>query len=273
MPFLLLQRDGRLAAGHAQGAGPPERIELVDPEALGSHRHDLALVLAAEDRQLEVEAASGLDGRGVDHEHVIGAVGKHAVTVGNQGRETRLVTATTGRLLIAEPMLGDPNFDRTVILMLQHTVEGALGLVLNRPTDVAISAALPGWDAIATDPAVVHVGGPVEDQSGWCLGRAHDPKRVIGFVSVLGDLGLIDLELDPADLVTELHAARLYAGYSGWGPGQLEHELAQDAWFVVDADADDPFLPDGATLWARILSRQGGPLARLAHFPADPSVN
>ncbi len=69
------------------------------------------------------------------------------------------------------------------------------------------------------------------------------------------------------------HAVRLYAGYSGWGPGQLEHELAQDAWFVVDAEPDDPFLPDGAALWQRILARQGGPLARLALFPVDPSLN
>ena len=69
------------------------------------------------------------------------------------------------------------------------------------------------------------------------------------------------------------HAVRLYAGYSGWGPGQLEHEIAQDAWLVADADPDDPFLPDGAGLWKRILARQGGPIARLAHFPPDPSLN
>ena len=183
------------------------------------------------------------------------------------------MTATTGRLLVAEPMLGDPNFDRTVILVLQHTSEGALGLVLNRPTDVTVADALPGWEAIAAEPPVLHIGGPVEDRSGWCLGRARDPELVVGFVPVLGDLGLVDLELDPVDLVPVFRGARLYAGYSGWGPGQLEHELAQDAWFVVDAEPDDPFLPDGAALWARILSRQGGPLGRLAHFPLDPSVN
>ena len=183
------------------------------------------------------------------------------------------MSATTGRLLVAEPMLGDPNFERTVILMLQHDADGALGLVLNRPTDVAIAVALPGWEDIASDPPMVHIGGPVGDQSGWCLGRARDPELVPGFVPVLGDLGVIDLELDPLDLAPLLHAARLYAGYSGWGAGQLEDELAQEAWFVVDADPDDPFLPDGATLWTRILSRQSGPLARLANFPADPSAN
>lgn len=185
------------------------------------------------------------------------------------------MTGTTGRLLVAEPMLGDPNFDRTVVLVIQHSSDGALGLVLNRPTDVAVADALPGWEAMATEPAVLHVGGPVEDQSGWCLARArvHAPDQLVGFVPVVGDLGLVDLELDPVDVSLSFHAVRLYAGYAGWGPGQLEHELAQDAWFVADAEPADPFLPEGLGLWRRILARQGGPLARLALFPHDPSLN
>jgi putative transcriptional regulator len=170
-------------------------------------------------------------------------------------------------------MLGDPNFDRTVVLMVQHTPDGALGLVLNRPTDVAVADALPGWGPVASDPAVLHIGGPVEEQSGWCLALARDPADLEGFVPVVGDLGLLDLELDPEEVAGAFHAVRLYAGYSGWGPGQLEHELAQDAWFVADAEPEDPFLPDGRALWKRILARQGGPLARLAQFPADPSLN
>ncbi len=183
------------------------------------------------------------------------------------------MTGTTGRLLVAEPMLGDPNFDRAVVLVVQHTVDGALGLVLNRPMDVAVADALPEWGAVATDPGLLHFGGPVEEHSGWCLARAHEPDGLAGFVPVVGDLGLIDLELDPADVATSFHAVRLYAGYSGWGPGQLEHELAQDAWFVADAEPSDPFLPDGPGLWKRILARQGGPIARLALFPPDPSLN
>jgi putative transcriptional regulator len=183
------------------------------------------------------------------------------------------VTGTTGRLLVAEPMLGDPNFDRTVVLVVQHTSEGALGLVLNRPTDVPVADALPQWGGVATDPGVLHVGGPVEEQSGWCLARAREPEGLVGFVPVVGDLGLVDLELDPDEVAASFHAVRLYAGYSGWGPGQLEHELAHDAWLVADAEPDDPFRPDGAGLWRRILARQGGPIARLAHFPPDPSLN
>src|SRR5688572_17050369 len=101
------------------------------------------------------------------------------------GRETRRMTGTAGRLLVAEPMLGDPNFDRTVVLMLQHTPEGALGLVLNRPTDVPVSDALPTWGGVVTEPAVLHIGGPVEETSGWCLARARDVDALDGFVPVL----------------------------------------------------------------------------------------
>lgn len=179
---------------------------------------------------------------------------------------------TAGRLLVAEPMLGDPNFERTVVLMVEHSADGALGLVLNRPTDLPVSEALPEWALLATEPAVLHVGGPVEEQSGWCLARVLDPEME-GFVPVVGDTGLVDLTTDPDDLVGRLSAVRLYAGYSGWGPGQLETELAEDAWFVVDAEPDDPFQPDTAALWQRILSRQAGPLGRVAVFPPHPSLN
>lgn len=183
------------------------------------------------------------------------------------------MTSTAGRLLVAEPMLGDPNFERTVVFVIEHSEEGALGLVLNRPTDLPVAGALPSWDHLATDPAVLHVGGPVEERSGWCLARVSDPDGLSGFVPVLGDVGLLDLELDPSLLGPQVRALRLYAGYSGWGAGQLEDELAADAWFVLDAEADDPFLPDGHALWQRILARQGGSLGRLALFPPHPSLN
>ena len=180
---------------------------------------------------------------------------------------------TTGRLLVAEPLLGDPNFRRTVVLVVEHTGEGALGLVLNRPTDVHVAEALPAWRGLVSDPPVLHVGGPVEERSGWCLARAVDPEGLEGFVPVLGDLGLLDLAADPDALLGSVTECRVYAGYSGWGAGQLDHELSEDAWIVVDADPDDPFVEDPRVLWERILERQGGTLARLVHFPPDPSLN
>ncbi len=181
--------------------------------------------------------------------------------------------STAGRLLLAEPMLGDANFDRTVVLMIEHTADGALGLILNRPTDLAVGIALPTWRHVVSEPAVLHIGGPVEERSGWCLARLNGGTDHPGFVPVLGATGLLDLELDPDEVAGDVVAARLYAGYSGWGAGQLEEELAEDAWIVVDAAEDDPFLPDSAELWERILARQGGHLARLALFPRDLSVN
>jgi len=179
--------------------------------------------------------------------------------------------STAGRLLIAEPMMGDPNFDRTVVLVVEHTEAGALGLVLNRPSDLPVVEVLPGWEDVVTPPAVLHVGGPVEPTSGWCLAAVDDPGRP-GFVPVVGRTGLLDLDTDPATL-GDVRALRLYAGYSGWGPGQLDAELAQEAWIPVDALPDDPFHEASADLWPAILARQGGSLARLSVFPPDPSLN
>jgi len=184
-----------------------------------------------------------------------------------------MADTTKGRLLVAEPFLGDPNFERTVVLMIEHTDDGALGLVLNRPTEVLVAEALPDWRALVSDPPVLHVGGPVEERSGWCLARCAAPEGVEGFVPLLGDLGLIDLEVDAQRFAGVVHECRLYAGYSGWGPGQLEGELAADAWFVVDADVNDPFQVSGLALWQRILARQGGELGRLSTMPVDPSMN
>jgi putative transcriptional regulator len=181
--------------------------------------------------------------------------------------------STAGRLLVAEPMLGDPNFERTVVLVISHSEEGALGLVLNRPSDTPVAAVLPDWEPLVSEPQVVHVGGPVESRSGWCLARVRDVAELDGFVSVVGDLGLLDLDTDPTLLGDRVTKLRLYAGYSGWGPGQLDFELGIDSWIVVDAVADDPFEVDGKALWSSILARQGGALARLSNFPPDPSLN
>jgi len=179
---------------------------------------------------------------------------------------------TKGQLLVAEPQLGDPNFDRTVVLMVEHNAEGALGIVLNRPTDVTVVDAIPAWADLASPPGLIHIGGPVEEQTGWCLAQLTPGEDQDGFAPVLGTLGMVDLEIDPTLLAPRAVALRLYAGYSGWGPGQLDWELQQGAWIVVDADESDPFLA-GDTLWEQILLRQGGKTARLANFPRDPSWN
>lgn len=179
----------------------------------------------------------------------------------------------TGKLLIAEPMLEDPNFERSVVLLIEHSEEGALGVVLNRPTDIDVAAVLDGWGELAADPPVLYVGGPVSQDSLVALGRRAPGDGPEGWTQVFGDLGAVDLHLEPAELAPKLAGIRVFVGYSGWGPLQLEDELAQDAWVVVDAAVDDVFAADPEEMWRAVLRRQGGKLARLANFPPHPSVN
>jgi putative transcriptional regulator len=176
-----------------------------------------------------------------------------------------------GRLLVAAPPLVDPNFDRTVIFMLEHGEEGSLGLILNRPSLTSLADVLPEWTSVADPPAVVFVGGPVAPDAVIALARGsgdHD-----GWVPLLDDLGTVDIGRDAALAGAGLAALRVFVGYAGWAAGQLDEELAQHAWFVVDALASDPFGSDPAALWSAVLRRQSGRLAIFATCPEDPSVN
>lgn len=177
-----------------------------------------------------------------------------------------------GRLLVAAPPLVDPNFDRTVVLVLEHGDEGALGIVLNRPTATELDDALPEWKPYAARPAVVFVGGPVAPDAVIALARAPGAGGD-GWVGLLGDLGTIDVGREPGDLAIDVTTMRVFVGYAGWAPGQLEGELAQGAWFVAGARPDDPFASDPSSLWRDVLRRQAGRVRMFAHFPADPSVN
>ena len=182
--------------------------------------------------------------------------------------------STVGKLLIAEPMLEDPNFDRTVVLMIEHTPDGALGVVLNRPTELEVDAVLGEWATLAARPQVLYMGGPVEQNGVLALARrTSEANEAPGWTSVLGEVGTIDLHLDPEDVAPGIDGVRFFAGYSGWGGGQLEAELAEGAWLVVPADPGDVFAPDPDAMWRAVLRRQGGKVAMLAHFPAHPSLN
>jgi putative transcriptional regulator len=185
-----------------------------------------------------------------------------------------------GRLLVATPELGDPNFFRTVVLMLEHTPDGAVGVVLNRPTDTGLGEAATdwdGWDELAAPPAVVFLGGPVSQTAVICVASRPDAEPATtpededaeGFQPVVGPLGVADLRRPP----DAVEAVRIFAGYSGWGGGQLEGELAAGAWFVLDADPDDALGEHPDELWSRVLRRQGGRLALFAACPPDPTLN
>ena len=179
-----------------------------------------------------------------------------------------------GRLVVATPNLGDPNFERTVVLVLEHGDEGALGVVLNRPSDLDLAEPLPEWARAAAHPPVVFIGGPVAPSAAVCLARVgHNGGGATGWEPLMGPLGTLDLDSDPDEAIPRLDQIRVFAGYAGWGPGQLEAEIEAGGWFVVDADATDPLSPAPEHLWAAVLRRQRGALALFAAFPADPTMN
>jgi putative transcriptional regulator len=178
-----------------------------------------------------------------------------------------------GRLLVAAPPLVDPNFDRTVVLMLEHGDDGALGLVLNRPGTTDLVEAVPDWSGLASEPAVVFAGGPVQTDAVIALARSDVDEERDGWVPVGQGLGTVDLARPPIDVPVRIDAVRVFVGYAGWAPGQLEGELEAGAWFVVDVLPDDVFGVEPRSLWQRVLRRQPGRLAMFANSPADPSTN
>jgi putative transcriptional regulator len=179
-----------------------------------------------------------------------------------------------GRLLVATPALVDPNFARSVILLLEHSDEGAVGLVLNRPSETPVGEVLPDWSAYAAEPGVVYVGGPVSPDGAICLGRSPmiggvgvDPWRFFD-----GVVGTVDLSAGPAGVPAGTEV-RVYAGYAGWGTEQLALEIEIGSWYVVEGGVDDVFCADPDDLWRVVLKRQPGQLAMVANFPSDPSLN
>jgi putative transcriptional regulator len=179
-----------------------------------------------------------------------------------------------GKLLVATPALTDPNFDRAVVLLLEHGGEGgALGIVLNRPTANPIVETIPDWAELATAPAVLYLGGPVGVGTIIALARSRDDETPLGTEPISSGLVAVDLANDPEPLVPAVSGLRVWTGYAGWAPGQLEEEIEQEAWFVVDANADDVTTADPNALWRAVLSRQPGTLAWFANFPDDPAHN
>lgn len=179
--------------------------------------------------------------------------------------------AMKGRLLVATPPLQDDNFDRTVVLLLEHSPEGALGVVLNRPHDDGVPEPLAAWAPLVSQPPVLFAGGPVEPEAVIGLARS-EAAPSDHWSPVLGTIGTVDLSADPLD-VPPLEALRIFNGYAGWGPEQLEGELAAGAWIVADADRDDAFSDHPTELWRTVLRRQGGRIAWMANYPDDPSDN
>jgi putative transcriptional regulator len=185
----------------------------------------------------------------------------------------------SGRLLAATPQLGDPNFRRTVVLIVEDDPdEGTLGVVLNRPTEVPLDQVLEPWTPLASGPQVVFRGGPISPSSALALALVQGSDEPVGWRSLDGTplmsrIGLVDLGAPPELLAGGITSMRVFAGYAGWGAGQLRDEIADGAWFLLPGDPADAFAADPARLWQAVLRRQGGDLAMVATFPDDPAWN
>jgi putative transcriptional regulator len=180
------------------------------------------------------------------------------------------VDSLRGQLLLAGPTLLDPNFQRTVVLMVEHSPEGALGLVLNRPSETRAGELVPGLEGLLESESRVFIGGPVQPSGLIILGRFEEPDE--SALLSFDDVGILrtdgSLEEPPA-----LLAARGFAGHSGWGPGQLDYEIERGDWILEAATVEDAFTDEPEQLWSQVLARKGGSYALVARMPLNPSLN
>jgi putative transcriptional regulator len=180
------------------------------------------------------------------------------------------VEPLSGHLLIAGSSLLDPNFRRAVVLIGHHDDEGAVGVILNRPTEVAVDEAVPALAHLVTPGDLLFEGGPVQPDAAVVVAEFQDASEA-GLVA-FGSIGFLPDEAEPDDL-DGVRRARVFAGYAGWGAGQLEGELEEDAWLVVPAQPGDVFHDEPERLWEEVLRRLGPAFAVMRTMPADPSLN
>ena len=180
-----------------------------------------------------------------------------------------------GRLLVATPSLVDPNFAHTVVLLLDHDEDGSIGVVLNRPSPVPVASVLRDWARSADEPRVLFEGGPVSTDAALAVAcvPATEETDPIGFRRLFGVTGIIDLDTPPEVLAPAVTRLRVFAGYAGWGSGQLEAEVEVGSWYVVDSTTHDIFHAQPARLWSAVLRRQPGELAWVSTRPVNPTLN
>ncbi|GAB3495818.1 YqgE/AlgH family protein [Flexivirga sp.] len=189
------------------------------------------------------------------------------------------MTDLTGRLLVAVPReesesAEDDVFNRSVVLVLHHDGDGAHGLILNRPLVAGVDSVLPGWQEHVSTPDCIFQGGPVSLDTALALAVAERTEdESLGIRKLFGDLCLVDLDAPPPIVAPVVGSLRIYAGYAGWAEGQLEGEIEDGMWFVVDAQTGDAFSGDPGQLWSRVLRRQRSAMSFAATFPTDPDLN
>jgi len=176
-----------------------------------------------------------------------------------------------GQLLLAAPTLSDPNFARTVVLIGMHNEDGAMGVVLNRPSSVTVGEAVPQLEDMLGTAERLYVGGPVQPNSVVFLAEFLEPE--LAGMLVLGRIGFPAADADIDQLAQATARRRLFAGHAGWGQGQLDAEFAGGDWIAHPAQPEDVFTEGPEDLWGGVLARKGGSYALLARMPLDPSVN
>lgn len=185
-----------------------------------------------------------------------------------------MLQSMKGMLLVATPALREPTFAQTVIALLEHSPdEGALGVVLNRPSEAPVATVVPAVAEIVTAPQVLFEGGPVSPTTAIALGLAAPGAEPEGWMPVVPPIVTVDLDHDAALLAATLQDLRVFAGYAGWSAGQLEREITEGSWYVVDGLPSDPFATTPERLRTTVLRRQGWPLSVAAHAPVDPTLN
>jgi putative transcriptional regulator len=185
-----------------------------------------------------------------------------------------LLPPAAHRLLIAAPALADPEFFRTVVFLIEHDDTGTVGVIINRPSHTPVGQILPDWQDVMSEPSVVFNGGPVQRDGGRGRGQlAGSTDAGHGLRAVSGGLALVDLDAEAAEVAVGASSLRVFAGHSGWSPGQLESEISGGGWFVVQGGLDDVFSETPGSLWRAVLRRQPAPLSLLSTYPVDVGLN
>ncbi|SDT04150.1 putative transcriptional regulator [Nocardioides scoriae] len=178
-----------------------------------------------------------------------------------------------GSLLISSATLQDPRFARTLVLVLDSDDSGSLGVVLNRPATTPVGEVLASWSDLTSAPQVLFEGGPVEGNAALAVARLSGAGVPEAWQPLSATLGILDLDRPPEEYVGLISALRVYAGYAGWGPGQLDDEIDSGSWHLAPAEDHDLFSDDPGGLWRQVLRRQPGPVAMLSTLPEDASLN
>jgi putative transcriptional regulator len=177
-----------------------------------------------------------------------------------------------GKILVSEPFLLDSYFKRSVILLGEHSSEGSVGFILNKPTDLVLNDAL---DDFPHFDVPLYFGGPVQTDTIHFLHtlgtRLEGSKKILPGIYWGGNLEMLKLLIETNQVNKQ--DIRFFAGYSGWEPKQLEDELKGKTWLVSSCKKEFAFSSNPDELWGQVLRTMGSQYAILANFPEDPSLN